>query len=243
MEQINILEAAIKESKNIVFFGGAGVSTESGIPDFRSANGIFMQETGNEHSPEEIISIDFFKQFPKQYFDFHFNKLVYKDAQPNIAHHFVTQLEQIGKNVTVITQNIDGLHQLAGNSNVLELHGNVQTNYCTHCRKVYMLEELKRDEDAIPRCPIDNHIVRPDIVMYGEALDQTVITEAIEAIQNADLMIVAGTSLAVYPAATFVDFFNGSTLSVINKTPIRTIRNDALIFEDVIGKILKSIKL
>ncbi|QIH78720.1 NAD-dependent protein deacylase [Macrococcoides canis] len=243
MEKIAMLEKAIKESKKIVFFGGAGVSTESGIPDFRSANGIFMQETGLEHSPEEIISIDFFHKYPKQYFSFHFDKLVYPHALPNRAHHFITELEQLGKDVTVVTQNIDGLHQLAGNSKVLELHGNVQTNYCTHCKKIYDLEEIKLDKDGIPRCPLDNHIVRPDIVMYGEALDSSVITEAVTAIQNADLMMIAGTSLVVYPASTFVDFFNGKTLVVINKTPIRTIRNDALIFEDAIGKILKSIKL
>lgn len=167
----------------------------------------------------------------------------YPHALPNRAHHFITELEQLGKDVTVVTQNIDGLHQLAGNSKVLELHGNVQTNYCTHCKKIYDLEEIKLDKDGIPRCPLDNHIVRPDIVMYGEALDSSVITEAVTAIQNADLMMIAGTSLIVYPASTFVDFFNGKTLAVINKTPIRTIRNDALIFEDAIGKILKSIKL
>lgn len=129
MEKISMLEKAIKKSEKIVFFGGAGVSTESGIPDFRSADGIFMQETSIEHSPEEIISIDFFNKYPKQYFKFYFDKLVYPHAKPNIAHRFITKLEQQGKDVTVVTQNIDGLHQSAGNSKVLELHGNVQTNY------------------------------------------------------------------------------------------------------------------
>lgn len=243
MEKISMLEKAIKKSEKIVFFGGAGVSTESGIPDFRSADGIFMQETSIEHSPEEIISIDFFNKYPKQYFKFHFDKLVYPHAQPNIAHRFITKLEQQGKDVTVVTQNIDGLHQSAGNSKVLELHGNVQTNYCTHCKKVFQLEELSMDKDGIPRCPHDDHIVRPDIVMYGEALNSSVITEVITAIQNADMMIIAGTSLVVYPASTFVDFFNGETLAVINKTSLRTVRSDALIFEDYIGEVLNAIKL
>lgn len=243
MEKISMLEKAIKKSEKIVFFGGAGVSTESGIPDFRSADGIFMQETSIEHSPEEIISIDFFNKYPKQYFKFHFAKLVYPHAKPNIAHRFITKLEQQGKDVTVVTQNIDGLHQSAGNSKVLELHGNVQTNYCTHCKKVYQLEDISMDKDGIPRCLHDGHIIRPDIVMYGEALNSSVITEAITAIQNADMMIIAGTSLVVYPASTFVDFFNGETLAVINKTSLRTVRSDALIFEDYIGEVLNAIKL
>ncbi|TDM28095.1 NAD-dependent protein deacylase [Macrococcoides caseolyticum] len=243
MEKISMLEKAIKKSEKIVFFGGAGVSTESGIPDFRSTDGIFMQETSIEHSPEEIISIDFFNKYPKQYFKFHFDKLVYPHAKPNIAHRFITKLEQQGKDVTVVTQNIDGLHQSAGNSKVLELHGNVQTNYCTHCKKVYQLEDISMDKDGIPRCLHDGHIIRPDIVMYGEALNSSVITEAITAIQNADMMIIAGTSLVVYPASTFVDFFNGETLAVINKTSLRTVRSDALIFEDYIGEVLNAIKL
>ncbi|MEB8170747.1 NAD-dependent protein deacylase [Macrococcus caseolyticus] len=243
MGKISMLEKAIKKSEKIVFFGGAGVSTESGIPDFRSADGIFMQETSIEHSPEEIISIDFFNKYPKQYFKFHFDKLVYPHAKPNIAHRFITKLEQQGKDVTVVTQNIDGLHQSAGNSKVLELHGNVQTNYCTHCEKVYQLEDISMDKDGIPRCLHDGRIIRPDIVMYGEALNSSVITEAITAIQNADMMIIAGTSLVVYPASTFVDFFNGETLAVINKTSLRTVRSDALIFEDYIGEVLNAIKL
>lgn len=233
---------ALTDSKSIVFFGGAGVSTESGIPDFRSANGIFMQETNSECSPEQIISHSFFKRFPKQYFDFHFDKLVYADAQPNFAHTFLKTLEERGKEVTVVTQNIDGLHQLAGSSKVLELHGNVINNYCLECNENYSLEDLIQDEHGIPRCPKDGGIVRPDIVMYEEALDTHTIDEAIQAISSADMLIVAGTSLSVYPAAGFVDLFHGKYLVIINKTPLRSVRQDAIVFEDSISNVFKKIQ-
>ncbi|TDM46325.1 NAD-dependent protein deacylase [Macrococcoides goetzii] len=239
---IQQFKQALIDSKKIVFFGGAGVSTESGIPDFRSANGIFMQETNSEFSPEQIISHSFFKRFPKQYFDFHFDKLVYADAQPNLAHTFLRTLEDSGKDVTVVTQNIDGLHQLAGSSKVLELHGTVINNYCLTCNENYSIEDLTLDEQGIPRCPKDGGIVRPDIVMYEEALDANTIENAIQAINSADMLIVAGTSLSVYPAAGFVDLFHGKYLVVINKTPLRSVREDAIIFEDSISNVFKKIQ-
>ncbi|MCE4956256.1 NAD-dependent protein deacylase [Macrococcoides caseolyticum] len=239
---IQQFENALKHSKRIVFFGGAGVSTESGIPDFRSANGIFMQETNSEFTPEQIISHSFFKRYPKQYFDFHFEKLVYPDAQPNLAHIFLKNLEEAGKDVTVVTQNIDGLHQEAGSTNVLELHGTVINNYCIECNTHYGLDELVRDQEGIPRCPNDGGIVRPDIVMYEEALDGATIEAAIQAISNADMLIVAGTSLSVYPAAGFVDLFRGKHLVVINKTPLRAVRHDAIVFEDSISNVLKKVQ-
>lgn len=240
--RIQQFKQALLDSKKIVFFGGAGVSTESGIPDFRSANGIFMQETNSEFSPEQIISHSFFKRYPKHYFDFHFDKLVYPDAQPNLAHTFLRTLEDSGKDVTVVTQNIDGLHQLAGSSKVLELHGTVINNYCIECNQNYSLNELTLDETGIPRCPKDGGIVRPDIVMYEESLDTNTIESAIQAINSADMLIVAGTSLSVYPAAGFVDLFHGKYLIVINKTPLRSVREDAIIFEDTISNVFKKIQ-
>lgn len=240
--RIQQFKQALNDSKKIVFFGGAGVSTESGIPDFRSANGIFMQETNSEFSPEQIISHSFFKRYPKHYFDFHFDKLVYPDAQPNLAHTFLRTLEDSGKDVTVVTQNIDGLHQLAGSSNVLELHGTVINNYCLECNENYSLKDLILDEQGIPRCPNDGGIVRPDIVMYEEALDANTIESAIQAIRSADMLIVAGTSLSVYPAAGFVDLFQGKYLVVINKTPLRKVREDAIVFEDSINNVFNKIQ-
>ncbi|RAI82299.1 NAD-dependent protein deacylase [Macrococcoides goetzii] len=239
--RIQQFKQALLDSKKIVFFGGAGVSTESGIPDFRSANGIFMQETNSDFSPEQIISHSFFKRYPKHYFDFHFDKLVYPDAQPNLAHKFLKTLEEYDKEVTIITQNIDGLHQLAGSSTVLELHGTVINNYCIECNQNYSLNELTLDETGIPRCPEDGGIVRPDIVMYEEALDAGTIESTIQAISNADMLIVAGTSLSVYPAAGFVDLFNGEHLVVINKTPLRAVRHDAIVFEDNISNIFNQV--
>ncbi|WP_414042803.1 NAD-dependent protein deacylase [Macrococcus animalis] len=236
---IQQFEQALNASKKIVFFGGAGVSTESGIPDFRSANGIFMQETNSEFTPEQIISHSFFKRYPQQYFEFHFDKLVYPNAQPNLAHTFLKTLEDQGKEITIVTQNIDGLHQAAGSTNVLELHGTVINNYCLYCNENYTLDELEQDQEGIPRCPKDGGIVRPDIVMYEEPLDSSTIENAIKAISNADMLIVGGTSLSVYPAAGFVDLFNGQHLVVINKTPLRAVRHDAIVFEDSISNIFK----
>lgn len=236
-EKIQKFKDMIKDSQKIVFFGGAGVSTESGIPDFRSADGIFMQETGHEYSPEQVISHSFFQLYPKVYFDFHFDKLVYPEAQPNLAHTFLVDLEKQGYDVSVVTQNIDGLHQKAGSTKVFELHGTVYDNYCLSCGRRFKVDELVKDDQGIPRCPDDNGIVRPDIVMYEEGLDQTTIMGAIQAIREADMLIVAGTSLIVYPAASFVDYFHGKHMVVINKTPIRVSRSDVLVFEDSISNI------
>ena len=243
MDQIQAFEKALKESHKITFFGGAGVSTESGIPDFRSANGIFMQETGHEYSPEQVISHSFFQVFPKAYFDFHFDKLVYPDAKPNLAHTFLVNLEKSGYDVSVVTQNIDGLHQMAGSSKVFELHGTVYENYCLTCGQTYLVDELTKDDQGIPRCSKDQGIVRPNIVMYEEGLNQETIIGAIEAISQADMLIVAGTSLIVYPAASFINYFKGKHLVVINKTPIRVHRSDALIFEDRISNVFRQVTL
>lgn len=242
-EQIEALTDALKQSQRIVFFGGAGVSTESGIPDFRSADGIFMQETGNQYRPEQIISHSFFKRFPAVYFDFHFDKLVYPSAQPNLAHTFLVELEKMGKDVSVVTQNIDGLHQLAGSSKVYELHGSVYDNYCLTCGRHYLVDQLQRDEAGIPRCPEDGGIVRPNIVMYEEPLDQQTIMQAIDAIRSADLLIVAGTSLVVYPAASFINYFQGDQMVIINKSPLQVTYPGALVFEDSISHVFSQVEL
>lgn len=242
MEPIKQFQAQLDESQRIVFFSGAGVSTASGIPDFRSSSGIFVQEAGYQFSPEEIISHSFYKTHPQVFFEFYFDKLIYPNASPNLGHQFISDLEKKGKEVTVITQNIDGLHHDAGSTNILELHGTVRNNYCQDCGKEYLLEDLVRDEEGIPRCSVDHGIVRPDIVLYEEGLDQTVLEKSIQAIQQADLLIIAGTSLVVYPAAGLVNYFQGDQLVVINKTPIQVRDNHALIFEDTIENVFSQIK-
>lgn len=227
----------LNESDKIVFFGGAGVSTASGIPDFRSASGLFMQSTGKTYSAEEIISRSFFERNPEEFFDFYFDKLIYPDAKPNLAHSFLADLEKRGKDITIITQNIDGLHQQAGSQNVLELHGSVLKNYCLTCRKSYPLNELVRDKNGVPRCQEDSGIVRPEIVLYEEGLNQATIEATISAIEEADMLIVAGTSLIVYPAAGLINYFKGKYLVVINKTPIQTNLANALIFEAALNDV------
>lgn len=231
----------IEQSQKIAFFGGAGVSTESGIPDFRSAEGLYMKDTGRLISAEEMVSHTFYKRYPKEFFAYYFENLVYEDAEPNLAHIFLKELEDQGKEVHIITQNIDGLHQKAGSSNVYELHGSVLRNYCTKCGAVYNLAELQLDEAGLPRCPNDQAIVRPDVVLYEETLDQRVVDEAISHIQTADMLIIAGTSLIVYPAAGLIHYFSGDYLVAINKTPIR-VPEDTLVFEDSISSVFKQLR-
>lgn len=235
--KIKAFQEKLADSQKIVFFGGAGVSTASGIPDFRSATGLFMQTTGKNFSAEEIISRSFFERYPEEFFAFYFDKLIYPEAEPNLAHKFLVELEEQGKEVTIVTQNIDGLHQVAGSTNVLELHGTVLENYCLQCNKTYALEELERDDQGVPRCKEDHGIVRPDIVLYEEGLNQQTLQAAVDAIEEADLLIVAGTSLIVYPAAGLINYFKGKHFVVINKTPIHTYLPDALIFEDTLNEV------
>lgn len=233
-QAIETFKEQIKESQHIVFFGGAGVSTASGIPDFRSSNGLFVKSLGTHYSAEEVVSHDFFMNHPKEYFDFHFKYLVYTKAKPNKAHHYLSELENQGKDVTIITQNIDGLHQMAGSKHVLELHGTVLDNYCLTCKKHYSIEELERDVDGIPRCNIDQGIVRPNIVLYQEGLNQKVIQQSVEALSKADMLIVAGTSLVVYPAAGLINYYQGNRFVVINKSKIQTGRLKGLVFNESI---------
>lgn len=236
-QKIQQFKEELDKSQKIVFFGGAGVSTDSGIPDFRSAEGLFMQETGTEVTPEEMISHTFYKRYPKAFFNYYFENLVFDEAQPNVAHSFLKELEDNGKDVSIVTQNIDGLHQKAGSTKIYELHGTTIRNYCTECHTYYENSELTLDEDGIPRCEKDDAIVRPDIVLYEEGLDQEVVQKAVQALTEADMLIIAGTSLVVYPAAGLIDYFNGDSLVVVNKTPIRVPEN-ALVFEDAISTVL-----
>lgn len=235
-EKIKLLKQQIAESKKIVFFGGAGVSTESGIPDFRSSEGLYLQETETHMSAEQMISHTFYKRNPKEFFKYYFENLVFEEAKPNEAHLFLKALEDRGKEVHVVTQNIDGLHQKAGSSIVHELHGSVLRNYCTKCHTPYSISELEMDKDGIPRCPEDNAIVRPDIVLYEEGLDQNVIQQAINAIETADMLMIAGTSLVVYPAAGLINYFDGEHLVAINKTSLR-VPEGTLVFEDTISNV------
>ena len=214
MNDIEELKKAIDESNNIVIFSGAGLSTNSGIPDFRSASGIYNQKLKSRFTPEEIISHSFFFEHTEDFFEFYFDKMVYKNAKPNRAHIFFAELEK-KKNVTVVTQNIDGLHQLAGSKNVVELHGSIMRNYCQKCNKFYTLNDL--NTKGIPRCSCGG-IIKPDVVLYEESLNENDINRALAAISNADLLIVVGTSLVVYPAAGFIRYFRGKNLVLLNKS-------------------------
>lgn len=239
-KKIEELKHQLKASQKIVFFGGAGVSTESGIPDFRSSKGLYMQESGTHVTAEEMISHTFYKQYPKEFFKYYFENLVFEEAEPNEAHIFLKDLENQGKEVSIVTQNIDGLHQKAGSSRVHELHGSVLRNYCTKCQTTYEIPELELDEDGIPRCPEDGAIVRPDIVLYEEGLDQPTIQAAVHDIEHADMLMIAGTSLVVYPAAGLINYFNGEHLVAINKTQIR-VPEGTLVFEDTISKVFSKL--
>ena len=237
--KLALLKEQLADSSKIAFFGGAGVSTASGIPDFRSAEGLFIQDRGYSYSAEQIISNSFYRQHPQEFFDYYYENLIYPEAEPNLAHQFLAELEKTGKDVSIITQNIDGLHQLAGSSKVYELHGSVLRNHCETCKTPYDLAAITKDAEGIPRCPLDGGIVRPDVVLYEEGLDQSVVNGAVAALMEADLLIVAGTSLVVYPAAGLIDYFNGKHFVVINKTPLQVRKPDALVFEatldDVFG--------
>ena len=213
-EEVKKLQAIIDDSSDIVFFGGAGVSTESNIPDFRSADGLYQQKY--RYSPEQIVSHSFFMQNTEGFYEFYKEKMMFLDARPNPAHQKLAELEQAGKLSAVITQNIDGLHQAAGSRNVLELHGSIHRNYCQKCGRFYDAAYVKNSE-GIPKCACGGRI-KPDVVLYEEGLDSDVIQRSIHAISHADTLIIGGTSLIVYPAAGFIDYFRGKHLAVINKS-------------------------
>lgn len=241
--QLEKLKQIIENSNNIVFFGGAGCSCESGIPDFRSSTGLFNQKLNRNFTPEQLVSHTFFIRYPEDFFQFYKDKLIYQGAKPNNAHLALTKLEKMGKLKAVITQNIDGLHQMAGSENVIELHGSVHRNYCESCHKFFNLEDMLSLKGTIPYCDKCSSIVKPDVVLYEEGLDDNVISKAISAISNADLLIIGGTSLVVYPAAGFVNYFRGKHVVVINKDEINYNRSDALIINAPIGEVLHEVIL
>lgn len=236
-EEIKRLKEIIDESKSIVFFGGAGVSTESGIPDFRSEDGLYRQKYS--YPPEEIISHTFFVRNPEVFFEFYKDKMMALDAKPNPAHKALARLEQEGKLTAVITQNIDGLHQAAGSKNVLELHGSIHRNYCQKCGKFYDAAYVKASK-GIPRCECGG-VIKPDVVLYEEGLDQDVIRQSVYAIANADTLVIGGTSLAVYPAASFIDYFRGRHLVVINKGATAREVGAELVIAAPIGEVLGAV--
>lgn len=225
---INKLQKAIDEANNIVFFSGAGMSTASGIPDFRSATGLYK----NVYRAEEMLSHHFFIDNPEEFYEFYKSKMLYPDALSNDAHKFIAKLQE-NKNVSVVTQNIDGLHQLAGSKKVYELHGSVLRNYCPRCNKFYNLDYII-NADGVPRCEC-GQIIKPDVVLYEEALDEQTVENAIKAIMNADLLVVCGTSLNVYPAAGFIRYFKGSHLAIVNKDATPYDQNcDIIIHDDLV---------
>ena len=242
-DNIEKLKELIDSHNNIVFFGGAGVSTESDIPDFRSATGLFNEKLNRNFSPEQLVSHTFFMRYPEDFFKFYKDKLIYEDAKPNKAHIALSKLEEMGKLNAIITQNIDGLHQMAGSRNVFELHGSIHRNYCTKCGKFFNLEEMLNLGGIVPHCDNCGAIVKPDVVLYEEALDNSVVNKTINALSNADLLIIGGTSLVVYPAAGFIDYFNGDSIVLINKSSTGYDSKASLIINDSIGKVLSQVIL
>ena len=229
------LEEIISGSRNIVFFGGAGVSTESGIPDFRSVDGLYNQKY--DYPPEIILSHTFWERNPAEFYRFYRDKMIVRDAKPNAAHLRLAKLEREGRLSAVVTQNIDGLHQAAGSKRVYELHGSTLRNYCTRCGAFYD-QDFIATSVGVPRCPDCGGIVKPDVVLYEEGLDEEVLSGAVSAIRKADTLIIGGTSLVVYPAAGLVDYFRGNHLVVINMQPTAADRRADLCIAQPIGQVL-----
>ena len=240
MSEIETLQKWIDESNRIVFFGGAGVSTESGVPDFRSVDGLYNQKY--DYPPEEILSHTFYRRKPEEFYRFYRDKMIYTDALPNKAHLKLAELEEKGKLTAVVTQNIDGLHQAAGSKKVYELHGSVLRNYCENCGKFFDINYII-ESDGVPKCYKCNGPIKPDVVLYEEGLDSNTMNGALNAISNADMLIIGGTSLNVYPAAGLIDYYRGNRLVLINmsKTPM-DYKADLVIY-DKIGKVLSQIEV
>lgn len=240
MSEIETLQKWIDESSRIVFFGGAGVSTESGVPDFRSVDGLYNQKY--DYPPEEILSHTFYRRKPEEFYRFYRDKMIYTDALPNKAHLKLAELEEKGKLTAVVTQNIDGLHQAAGSKKVYELHGSVLRNYCENCGKFFDINYII-ESDGVPKCDKCNGPIKPDVVLYEEGLDSNTMNGALNAISNADMLIIGGTSLNVYPAAGLIDYYGGNRLVLINmsKTPM-DYKADLVIY-DKIGKVLSQIEV
>lgn len=239
MEKIAKLQKMIEESSRIVFFGGAGVSTESNIPDFRSADGLYQEKY--HYPPEQVVSHTFFMRKTELFYDFYKNKMMFLEAKPNKAHLKLAELEAKGKLSAIITQNIDGLHQAAGSKKVYELHGSIHRNYCQKCGKFYDAAYVK-NADGIPYCECGG-LIKPDVVLYEEGLDNEVIQGAINAIRSADMLVIGGTSLVVYPAAGFIDYFRGNRLVVLNKSATARDVDADLCIQEPIGEVLGRIQI
>ena len=239
MDNINTLQKYINECHNIVFFGGAGVSTESGIKDFRSVDGLYNEKY--DYPPETILSRTFFDNHPEEFYTFYKDKLNALNIEPNITHKFLKDLEDTGKLKAIVTQNIDGLHEKAGSKNVLLLHGTTYQNHCMKCHKSYSAEEVFNSK-GIPKC-LCGGIIKPDVVLYEEPLDDNVVTKAIKAISECELLIIAGTSLAVYPAASFIHYFRGKYLVIINKDSTSFDNAATLVIHDKLGNVFSKLKV
>lgn len=238
-EKIQQLTDMLRESQSIVFFGGAGVSTASNIPDFRSSNGLFSKKLNRSFTPEQLVSHTFFIRYPEEFFAFYKENLVYPEAKPNDCHIALAKLEEMGKLKAVVTQNIDGLHQAAGSKTVYELHGSVLRNYCTRCHAFYDAKYIL-DAEGIPVCSQCGGSVKPDVVLYEEGLDDTIISNSIQAIAQADTLIIGGTSLVVYPAAGLIDYFRGKNLILINKSSTSADSRADLVINDSIDVVMKA---
>lgn len=239
MDKIQRLQSILDESKRVVFFGGAGVSTESGIPDFRSTDGLYNQKY--DYPPEEIISHDFFYANTAEFYRFYRDKMIFQDAKPNAAHLFLARAEKAGKLDCVITQNIDGLHQRAGSKRVFELHGSIHRNYCQRCKKFYSLDYIA-GSSGVPRCECGG-VIKPDVVLYGEGLDDDTVRGALNAISRADTLIIGGTSLVVYPAAGLINYFGGRHLVVINKSATSADEGAELVINAPIGETFSKLNI
>lgn len=237
---IQEIKTIIEASDHIVFFGGAGVSTESGIPDFRSARGLFETGAAEAYTPEEILSHDFFMQHPQLFYRFYFQHMIHRHAAPNTTHRVLAELERLGKLRAVITQNIDGLHQMAGSENVLELHGSVHRNYCMNCRKFYNLDAMLALSDEVPVCTCGG-IIKPDVVLYQESLDMDILNKSKQYIAAADVLIIGGTSLSVYPAAGLIDYYKGDKLILINQSQTKYDGIADYVISDQLGKVMQAV--
>ena len=242
MDKRKELQYVIDRSQNIVFFGGAGVSTESNIPDFRSSDGVYSVTLSRHFTAEQLVSHTMFERYPEDFFDFYKKYLLYPDAKPNAAHRYLARLEQTGKLKAVVTQNIDSLHEMAGSKKVLKLHGSADRNYCTGCQRFYDLEAFLALTGTIPHCLDCGKVVKPDVTLYEEPLDMDVFSQAARAIQEADLLIIGGTSLVVYPAASLIQYFQGKNLVVINKTSIPQDKQADLVIEGKIGQVFSKLR-
>ena len=242
MNNIEKLKEIIESSDNIVFFGGAGVSTESDIPDFRSANGVFSVKLNRHFTPEQLVSRTMFVKYPVDFFDFYKKHLVYPEAKPNRAHFYLADLEKQGKLKAVITQNIDTLHEQAGSKNVLKLHGSVDANYCTKCKSFYNLEDFLAKNAKIPSCDNCDGVIKPYVTLYEEELDMTVFNTAISFIERAEVLIIGGTSLSVYPAANLLHYFRGKYLVVINKSSTPQDNMADLVINEKIGEVFSKLE-